>query len=168
MIFVAATAMGLAGGLAPHGRPGHRTGWQHDPVIGSVWLALALTMATLIARLRSPRPRWARLTRQPGFLASVAVAATLVVAVISLGEGLVGAIAEGVGDIDRAQLFWSLGTSLNFNARYAVVTAWSIQVISCRWRPAPCWLDRLGLAMGGYWVAAPSLIQITRVLNAFL
>jgi len=166
MAYVAAAALGLAGGLVPFARPGLRNGWQYEPVIGSVWLALSLSLATLAAGLRRPRPALSRLARRPGFVACLSAAVTLLVAVVSQAEGLIGALADGGWPVDRSRLFWSVGTNVNMNTRYAIAAAWAAQGLAGRWRPEPCWTDRLGLSLGGYWLAAPALIQCRRVLEA--
>lgn len=167
MTFVAATAVGLAGGLVPFSGPRLPTGWHYEPVVGSVWLAASLTSATLAARLKRPRPRWRSITREPGFVASVAVISTAVLSAFGLAEGLFASVLERGMNVPAERLFWNVGSSLTFNARYAVAASWTVQAISGRWRPARSWVDRLGLALGGYWLAAPTLKQMTRLLWKF-
>ena len=79
MILVATTAVSLA---CVREFETQTRFWQPHalarPLQASVWAALPLTLALIPLRLRLPRPRTQRLWRQPGWLASIAVAVSVV------------------------------------------------------------------------------------------
>jgi hypothetical protein len=133
MILVAATSAGLAANRAVLPPWPQAAGSGTSEIIRFALLALlpylaAWTVALLIIRLRSPRPRFRRLARQPGFVAC---------AIAALGLLICG-------------LSWLLVTRrfLSFDPRmfligytphlcFIVVGAWLALILGGSWRAEP-------------------------------
>ncbi len=171
MVMIAATGFGLAGSVVygqgsvaledlPFARP------TDGPIVKSVlrscglaslWLA-AWSLAMLWIRLRRPRPNLSRLSRQPGFGATLPAA---------------GSFAVVMGPVTCLLLLRALPTfqepswyhpsaALFFRCAYnlrlpylmcgAVIGSWSVASLTGRWEPEPGWIDRIGTALGVGWI----------------
>jgi hypothetical protein len=115
--------------------------WLYGP--GSC-LVVPWMAATIVIRLLRPRPRLIRL--QPGFVACVAV-------MISLPPGLawLATILHRPG-FQRPESFEQAWTITTYWTETAVVGAWLALHLSRKWRPEPSWIDRMGRALGFYWI----------------
>jgi hypothetical protein len=132
-----------------------------------VFLVMPLTLGMLVLRLRKPRPRWRRLVRQPGFLASLALVLGWVVAGAMT---LVDVFWSGIS-FDKtptaSDLWWywmhdDFAIAGPLLAGFAVVVAWSTQFLVGRWCPEPSWIDRLGRIIGVCWIALALLAAYLR------
>ncbi|WP_435008445.1 hypothetical protein P12x_005655 [Tundrisphaera lichenicola] len=115
--------------------------WLHG--VGSC-LVVPWMAAMIVIRLRRPRPRLVRF--QPGFVACVAVMASLVP-----GLAWIASIYHRPG-FQRPQGFeqaWAIATSWT---DAAVLGAWLALWLGRKWRPEPSWIDRMGRALGLYWI----------------
>ena len=117
--------------------------WLYGPASCLVvpWMA-----SLILLRLMRPRPTRARLAGQPGFVACVAVVASLLP-----GLAWIASIQHRPG-FQRAfgfQQGWNCALSWTSTA---VAGAWIALALTRRWRPEPSWIDRLGRALGAYWV----------------
>ncbi len=128
--------------------------------INLVGLALTVfgpwTFLLPILRLRRPRPRWRRLTLQPGLTACLAATFGMALSLAVIGltlftRGFMPA-AWGRTWFDWLRLF--LLDELVGYAGVSVASAWSLQALSGRWRPTPDAIDRLGRAVGVLWIVA--------------
>jgi hypothetical protein len=113
-----------------------------------------LTVAVVLLRLRPPRPRLARLLRQPGIAASVAATSA-----IALWVPAVGAWATR-RNLDEYQSL----VFLTISAGSAVASCWTILLIGGRWRPDPGWGDRVGRVLGIVWLAPIPLYLLETIL----
>jgi len=95
---------------------------------------LIATPAVLWLRLRQPRPSLRDLTRQPGLVAC--------------GAALLGYLLY----VDLYHYFSTRRLYLRCTVGSAVVVAWLIQALSCRWQAEACWVDRLGRLIGLGWL----------------
>lgn len=121
-------------------------------------MALGAEAGYLALRLRAPRPRWRRLARQPAMVAAVVV---LVVA------GLGAAAQWAWARLDNRAPFPSRGAynivmvnavaMIAQRAGSAVLVAWLALAPSGRRRAGRGGLDRLGRALGWYWIATAAL-----------
>jgi hypothetical protein len=129
----------------------------------------AMTLATLAMRMRSPRPRFRRIARQPGSVACmVALAVLLLIAswiAVTISAGRVVKFTQHAipliprvhdrGDVGypaypfggRVLLVW--GDRVGF----AVAGAWLALILVGRWQSEPTWIDRLGRTIGCLWIA---------------
>jgi len=156
MILVGATAIGLAAirGAVPgvlHTLPTSprvrflvpRPALDVSLIILAAWPLPAMwTLALLAMRLRSPRPAWRRLARQPGVMACCAVGMAslfnaLLIAALSLKVRFIGDLLPITA----------------FLVGLAVVVSWATLRLGGRWRSEPCPFDRAGRVIGTYWIA---------------
>lgn len=158
MLLTAATALGLGVGRlwlemyrAARIGPNYGGPVQHAIRCG-YWVALAWSLATIPLRLRPPRPAWRRLRAQPGFVAAVATAAGLLVAVVH--EWFVLRLRP-----------WSLAMRIYLPAvsspsRFGpmVAVAWLTLALARGWRPEAGWIDRLGRGLGVFWIGAYAVL----------
>jgi hypothetical protein len=112
-------------------------------------MAFVWSIAGLLLRLRQPRPGLGSLMRQPGFVASCAVA---VVAAFLVLPFLTAWALNGPTDAftpwDHLTFDWENSTAVGL----AVTTAWVVTALGGNWRPEREWTDRLGRVLGAYWV----------------
>jgi hypothetical protein len=129
-------------------------------VRGAQPVAAAWTLGVLALSL-SRRPSARRLARRPGAMACVAA----VLAMIIAGPAN---LAAWHPNLTPAALFTArLPVYLWFALRFergecglAVAAAWTAMVLAGRWSPQPEAIDRLGRAMGFFWIA---MIAVTWV-----
>jgi hypothetical protein len=165
MILIAATALGLAG---------ERIRAQHLAKIDSsllesvtevaidyaVCVAFFWTLALPLLGLRHPRPPWRRLRRQPGMLVGVsfivATVCNFVCHLLYLEFAYSGSFYEHVV---------SLAERASYPAPFALSTAvaWTTLAWSGRWRPESSWIDRLGRALGVFWIASAVFISLRHI-----
>ncbi len=167
MIFVAATAAGLAWGrtdlvatvqakVIPTGtvfsamltRPVTFTDRLYTFQRGASRFLGCWTLAVLIVRLRPPRPRTVRLMCQPGMLAvATATAYAVFIAAWFLLAFLMLAKYKPTWSDYTAQAIHLRGTAT------AIAAAWLILALSGRWRPERTWVNRSGCLIGLAWIA---------------
>jgi hypothetical protein len=134
-------------------------------------------VALLVLRIRRPRFRLRYLTRQPGMVACIV---TVVVVTIRLvGEVLLFRLSGSSGGPWLAArtvkypfsflLPWPPPLELDSHffgwvpeVGLAVAAAWLVQVMSGRWRSDPSWLNRVGLALGLFWIGMVLLDWLAR------
>jgi hypothetical protein len=123
---------------------------------------LALSGTLVVLLLRRPRLPWKRLTRLPAAtVAMVTVVSALLL--ISFGTtSVVIGLMRGGQLSDSAHLYF-FGQWDAFVGS-ALVGAWSIQLLSGRWRPEACWLDRFGRVLGAGWVASACITLFVRLV----
>ena len=116
-------------------------------------LLAMLTLALIPIRFLGPRPRFRRVRRQPGFLASLAVALAFMLAGL---PGVIMWLASGRSCIDVSDWFASgmMGWTATEYGGLAVLAAWLTLFLGRRWRAEASWVDRLGRAMGLFWIVA--------------
>jgi hypothetical protein len=102
------------------------------------------TLALIPIRLTGPRPRFRRLSCQPGMMAAISAGVAL---------ALVG--------MQTAVVFWQASDNpyaivalagVPVYPGLAVLIAWITLLVGGRWRGEPSWVDRLGRALGIYWI----------------
>jgi len=114
------------------------------------------TLALIPIRLLGPRPRFHRLAHQPGMMATCAFA----VALAFVGLPIV---------VPAPFLGWEavrwLGSLSNgfvlFAPSYfgiAVLVSWTTLLLGRRWRAELSWVDRLGRAVGVFWIVEGLII----------
>lgn len=141
-------------------------------VNGSIPVAGALSSALLICRFLSPRPRRRRLWLLPGMTPPLAV---------TLGSAQVFAESayKAVVDWQQAPRRGAGGMTYPYFLNqfevhcqavadfvgFAVVTNWLVLALGGRWRAERSWVDRLGRALGVYWIALFFLFRWQHVLD---
>jgi hypothetical protein len=166
MLLIAVTAVSLV--LIRdyvHFLDGRRITWllPRDWRLASMWrwatvwsgvlapLAVSLSLAMWLLRLRKPRSKLRRLFRQPGMFATSAV-------VIDTSLFLVKALfsqyylySTSTTPVLANFLLWIMRLPWNGEV---VAVAWLLLWASGSWRNEPSWIDRAGRALGVYWIAS--------------
>jgi hypothetical protein len=121
--------------------------------------AILVMTALFLLRLRRPRPRWRKLSRQPGFVACGAATIAALPGVLLVLARYLCELNPLVADRFGARYYvneWSFGVHdwpiIESPISTAVLAAWAVLFISGRWRVEPSWIDRAGRALGSYWV----------------
>ncbi len=144
--------------------------WVH--ILAALPVTALWSIAVFALNLRRPRHPLRQLVRQPGFVATGAVTLvslvrlggflTLMARTIgnrfyTLSLGVSNAFSVTVsypGPVNSATVYNSAYfASSAFGISTAVAAVWLLLIASRRWRSQPDWLDRLGRALGAYWVA---------------
>ena len=118
--------------------------------------ALMWTIALLILRFRSPRPSLRRLIRQPGMIACVAVAVSIVLR--STGLLILGLRTSFDHSNLEIPVNWDewLGTyffvSLASEVGVVVLCAWVVLILSGDWRLGRGWIERASVFLGIFWI----------------
>ena len=113
-------------------------------------VAIPVTGALLVIRVLPPRPRWARLAIQPGFLGCVAV---LVALIPGLAEVLPILHRPGFAGSVGFEQVWGQATRYCSSAAFG---AWFALAMCRRWRVDPSWIDRSGRILGVFWLLLPT------------
>jgi hypothetical protein len=182
MVLVAATAAGYAvvhafasefvqGDLSSVLRESLSTGQFRDLAVILLLCALpvlaAWTLALVPLGLLKPRPRFRRLTRQPGLMAAISFATAagllattylffvIVTCLADSGSNLstiIGLMLSPVGVLFLLPVFFGV----------AISASWTTLILSRRWQAEPSWIDRMGRALGVFWIvfalASPFLL----------
>jgi hypothetical protein len=117
----------------------------------SIPFAAAWSVASVVVRLRQPRPSRRQLMRQPGAVACVVAVAVLLFG--SLCTGPFVTLSVTVGDLSTFSglvLVWSVIAIHPIGI--GVGAAWLTLSLSGRWRAEPTWVDRVGRLLGCYWL----------------
>lgn len=128
------------------------------------------TAAIFFLRLRRPRPNLRRLSRQPGFVACLAVVSTLgLFLVIGNAIFLVNWGATGFGTFAPLELLGEVAEfliiCLPLIIQTGVFCAWVTLAVSRRWRSERSWIDRAGRLLGVAWLVLVPLSLIILVVH---
>jgi len=181
MALVAATALGLALDrwrttelvLSSDGATGVSIGASH-------WLhvlnnghpsCFVVTLALVLIPLRWMRPHSSerRLIRQPGAVACLAIIGTIAVNIAILLLG--GAINAWTHRPDSPRTVYSNWYYWDQAVRWVpkgVIGAWAALALGGRWSPEKSWIDRLGTALGLYWIAIYLLGFFSKIISVWL
>jgi hypothetical protein len=126
-------------------------------------LVVMVTLALLPIWLVGTRLRFRRLARRPGLMASCASSLAMVFLALPV---LVGALAGGVrcDGLSRLLALEEGILSATIFGGLAVLVSWMTLVVGGRWRSEATWLDRLGRAMGLYWIMAAFAVWAAQYL----
>lgn len=116
--------------------------YEQEIFLTATTSAAIAALAALSFRLRRPRPRWSRLIRQPGAVASLA---TVLAWAIVLSCILVCYAARRFPD--RMFLDRNWGVPAIF-AGFGVASAWGLLVLTRSWKSERSWVDRFGRVVG--------------------
>ncbi len=141
-----------------------RTVWgiPNDQSIASLWrlgsiysgllspLAVSLSLALFILRLRQPRPDRRRLLRQPGMVASTTI---LIVTSVFLVKVLLSEyyFYHARGMTPHLLSLWVMRLPWNGEV---VAVAWILLWLGGLWHAEQSWIDRAGRVLGAYWIAS--------------
>jgi hypothetical protein len=119
-------------------------------------LGLSLTLTCLALRARRPRPPWRLLARQPGFVAGLAVMATVMVRVPEI------LLIYGGSGFDSLAVRQALFATVLSPGGYGwpVLVSWSTLRLSGGWAAEAGLIDRLGRALGWGWAATYAALPV--------
>ncbi len=121
---------------------------------------IAWTAALVPLRLIRPRPPWRLLARQPGWVAACMAMLGLGLAAIGAGVALLGwGQTPSRSDAIQQSLFVVVPGAI----APMILGAWATLLLNRRWRPERSWVDRLGRALGLYWIAMGPVAPILAV-----
>ncbi len=161
--------------------------------VGGTWtipFAMAFTPVILVARFRRPRPQFARITQEPGIIASAAAMVIMVIRPLQeVPAFLLQYLTITSSPIQLPSppfIRWngppppSLGQAIQnavleafpfFTAPLvgiAVLVAWLVLLANGRFRPEPDWVDRSGRVLGIYWMALAVFTGVISELWKFI
>jgi len=124
-------------------------GWVYRGAL----LVLPFSAALTWSRLRRPWRPARRLAREPGAIALLATAVSLLAI---LAAEVLSQTLPGPPGTHRVALIWppliNPAIRLASMPGLAVLAAWATQWLGGRWRLRPGWIDRFGFALGMIWV----------------
>jgi hypothetical protein len=128
-------------------------GLSFELAILTLPLFAAWTVALIPLHLRAPRKRMRRLANQPGVVAVCAASLSFVVgALYACALWVVNRPGPCTAALAGDEWRLSLALAPSYPG-LAVVASWATLVLGARWRADRGWLDRLGRALGVYWIA---------------
>jgi hypothetical protein len=131
--------------------------------------AAAWTLLLPLLRIRSPRPSWRRLWRQPGMAACFAAALSLAWggAAFAAITAITWALPPRPLPADRwLQAFLAEGLFIYVGVTVAVV--WALLIVSGRWRRPADAIDRVGLVVGVLWIVIGFSWSVWKYLDLLL
>jgi hypothetical protein len=116
-------------------------------------VAAAWTLVLPVLQRRRTRS-WRRAVRRPGLAACMAAAIGWAWASACAGLMFLGDRGSSAAPRLTANFWVGYYLDLMFEPMgLAVAVAWIFQALGGRWRPVPDWSDRIGRALGIYWIA---------------
>ena len=170
MILIASTAIGFALARATipsiYSDPGS-AGIHARLLTGpSTCLVSAWAMALVVLRLRRPRPYRRRLVRQPGFVACTASLVGLLLGSVCgrIYFGITYYNLHGYNSF-RSDDYWSWAIR---PAGLVVLGASAGLWLAGRSLPERSWIDRMGRAIGVFWIAKVAFQLLVPILDLFV
>jgi hypothetical protein len=120
-------------------------------------IVIPWTVLLVLLRMRSPRPPWRRIWRQPGMAACLAALFGCLWSVVVLMT-LIASMELGVLPHPKKMItadLWAqkfLSDEVFMYAGLAVAAAWLVQFLTGRWRKPVDWVDCLGRIVGVSWI----------------
>jgi hypothetical protein len=165
MVFIAATALALGGyrWLIDAWRVDHADPTR-DPkfqvIVAVSFIALSWTLVLLPLGWREPRRLRRGRDRRPGMAMSLAVVVQMAFETFYLAGNLI----DHRGGPPLVHVWnYLLTVALPYRNAIAVAVAWTILWRTAGWLPKPCWNDRLGRALGVFWIGAAVVLNIVNL-----
>ncbi len=114
-----------------------------------------LSLAVIPVRLIGPRPRCARVARQPGITAMWAAGLGIALSAVQIGI----AASIGTGFASGYREIIALHSCLSYPGM-AVLGTWASLVLARRWRSEKSWVDRMGRVLGFFWILVGVFVPI--------
>jgi hypothetical protein len=108
------------------------------------------TVALLVLRLIPPRPDWESLVQRPGFAATLVASIVLLSLVVKGGMPVIFGVRPMYLPLETS--IWVALRSPRTDVGHAVLAAWLVLALTRCWRPERTWIDRLGRALGVFWL----------------
>jgi hypothetical protein len=162
MVLIAATAVALGGyrwliDAWRREHASHMIDLKFQMIVPTSFIALSWTLVLLPLGWREPRRFRRERDRRPGIAMSVAV----VIHMAFEAFFLVGTLIDRQGGPPLVHLWnYLLTVALPYKNAIVVAIAWTVLWRAAGWRPEPSWIDRLGRALGVFWVGAALLLTI--------
>jgi hypothetical protein len=138
--------------------------------------AATMTVALLALRMRSPRPQFRRIARQPGSVACMVALAMLLVITswiavtwsagkaVVFSRDIVLRHSNGHTRVDPGFLVFPFSGKVlvvyGDRIGFAVAGAWLALLLVGGWKAEPSWIDRLGRAVGWLWIVLTAVLWL--------
>jgi hypothetical protein len=127
--------------------------WARSFLYSASYFTACWSLTCLVLGLRRPRRSFRSVFRQPGMVACLVAAVVLGIRMVNIAvEFSINYTWFGGGDflsyLNAIELLFDIPSEIGC----AIAAAWLVQKVSGRWRPEPCWIDRLGRALGLLWM----------------
>jgi hypothetical protein len=112
------------------------------------------TVLLILLRMRSPRPGWRRICRQPGMTACLAALFgwcwSGLALILALDVGYVARPGRSPSAVEWGQKY--LADEVFMYVGLAVAAVWFVQFFSGQWRRSADWIDLMGRLVGICWI----------------
>ncbi len=156
MILVASSAVGIALlRTASVSVPVSNSYPAIETLYASAWLPCLWSVAIVLIRLRGPCPGRRRLARRPGWMACLGALVGAMILVVENGGSFVVHRIRGslpVPFLTPGSWVWMTTRGLWAGPGLMVVAVWMTLAVGGRWRTERAWDERVGLALGAYWI----------------
>jgi hypothetical protein len=165
-------------GEFPRAAPSTARQVYHAVAVGGTWtipFAMAFTLVILVARSFRPRPRFERITQEPGIIACAAAVVIMVIRPLQEVPAFLlqyltitssrirlpsppfirwnGPPQPSRGQVVQNMVLEAFPFYTAPLVGIAVLVAWLVLLANGRFRPEPDWVDRAGRVLGVYWMA---------------
>jgi hypothetical protein len=151
---------------------GPLAGFQHGVELANWWVeslsycVAVVTVALFLRRLwGTPRRRLRRLFRHPGVVAAGAVTLTVILDLSHAGIEILGGFLEDPSESPWRRTYLLIS---NDHACLAIFIAWALLAASGRWRSENGLIERVGTALGLFWLFAGFFGYLVRSLPGLL
>ncbi len=124
---------------------------------------IAFSIALLLCRLLPPRPPLRRIAREPGFVATAAIACGALVFLPAIVRAILRQYVLAEPGIDVLRYLPTVARTMNLTSASSVLAAWVVLAVSGRWRSRCDWVDRLGRIFAVVWLL-PLVLESIRFL----
>jgi hypothetical protein len=125
------------------------------------------TVLLMLLRMRTPRPSWRRIWRQPGMVACLAALLgwcwSGLALVLALDAGYVARPRRSFPPWEWAQKY--LADEVFMYVGLAVAVSWLVVFVSGRWRRSADWIDLMGRLVGVGWIVVGLVWSVRAYLD---
>ena len=171
MILVAASAIGIALiRVSQASGPIFDSNAAIEYLYASAWVPCLWTASMVLVGVRGPCPGRRRLARSPGWMACLGASFGAMTLAVENGAfyGL-SRIAWGpsMWSSDLGHWAWLTTRALWAGPGLMVAATWMTLAVGGRWRPERIWTERVGLALGTYWLLLLIANPVIQVFATF-
>jgi hypothetical protein len=171
MILVAASAIGIALiRVSQASVPIFDSNPAIEYLYASAWVPCLWTASMVLVGVRGPCPGRRRLARSPGWMACLGASfGAMTLAVVNWAFYGLSRIAGGpsMWFLDLGNWVWLTTRALWAGPGLMVAATWMTLAVGGRWRPERVWTERVGIALGAYWILLLIAHPVVQVFATF-